>query len=47
MNPTLSLYDLDMRRIGAEMADIFCHALSGGSKYFEEDAEARVIENAA
>jgi hypothetical protein len=43
----LTLYHADMRRIGAVLADTFCQALSGGDKYFEQEAATKVIEKAA
>jgi hypothetical protein len=43
----LILYHADMKRIGAILADTFCQALSGGDKYFEQEAGTKVIERAA
>lgn len=34
----LSLYHDDMRRLGSHLADLFCQSLSGGDRYFEEEA---------
>jgi hypothetical protein len=42
-NLTLSLYHADMTRIGAILADGFCKALSGGDRYFEQDAATATI----
>jgi len=44
---TLSLSRDDMRRIGGNLADLFCRTLSGNDYYFEEDAATRVEEQAA
>jgi hypothetical protein len=44
---TLSLYHADMTRIGAILADGFCKALSGGDRYFEQDAATATITEAA
>ena len=46
-NLTLSLFHDDMRRMGGILADLFCQALSGGDRYFEEDAGTARIEEAA
>ena len=46
-NLTLSLYHADMTRIGAILADAFCKALSGGDRYFEQDAATATITEAA
>lgn len=46
-NLTLSLFHDDMRRMGGILADLFCQALSGGDRYFEEDAGTAKIEEAA
>jgi hypothetical protein len=46
-NLTLSLYHADMTRIGAILADGFCKALSGGDRYFEQDAATATITEAA
>jgi|ERR1700688_1338122 len=43
----LTLYHADMNRIGAILADTFCQALSGGDKYFEQEAGTKIIERAA
>jgi hypothetical protein len=37
-NRTLSLFNDDMRRIGSELADLFCKELSGGDPNFEQAA---------
>lgn len=34
----LDLFHDDMRRIGSILADLFCKSLSGGNRYFEEEA---------
>ena len=44
---TLSLYHADMTRIGSTLADAFCKALSGGDQYFEKEAAATAITEAA
>jgi len=44
---TLSLYHSDMTRIGGILAASFCTALSGGNRYFEEDAGTANITEAA
>jgi hypothetical protein len=46
-NLTLSLYHSDMKRIGAILADAFCKALSGGDRYFEQEAGTAKITEAA
>jgi hypothetical protein len=46
-NLTLSLYHADMTRIGAILADAFCKALSGGDRYFEQEAGTATITEAA
>lgn len=33
----LHLYEADMRRIGSNLAHLFCRSLSGGDQYFEEE----------
>ena len=43
----LTLYHADMKRIGTVLAHKFCKALSGGDRYFEEEAGTRLIEEAA
>lgn len=37
---TLFLYHDDMRRLGSNLADLFCQSLSGGDQYFEKEAGA-------
>ena len=44
---TLTLYHADMKRLGALLADLFCRSLSGDNQYFELDAGAVSIEEAA
>jgi len=44
---TLSLFYDDMRRIGGQLADLFCQALSSNNRYFEQDAATQVEERAA
>jgi hypothetical protein len=44
---TLSLYHVDMDRIGSILADAFCKALSGGDRYFEQDLGTAAITEAA
>jgi hypothetical protein len=44
---TLALYHADMVRIGSILADAFCTALSGGDRYFEQEAGTAVITEAA
>jgi hypothetical protein len=46
-NLALALYHPDMRRIGANLADLFCQSLSGGDRYFEQEAGTAKIEEAA
>jgi hypothetical protein len=46
-NLALTLYHADMRRIGANLADLFCQSLSGGDRYFEQEAGTAKIEEAA
>lgn len=43
----LSLYHDDMRRLGRELAHLFCQALSGGDRYFEEEAGTARLKEAA
>lgn len=43
-NLTLALYHADMRRLGAILADLFCQSLSGGDRYFEQEAGTANIE---
>lgn len=43
-NLILALYHSDMRRIGAILADLFCQSLSGGDRYFEQEAGTANIE---
>ena len=43
-NLTLALYHDDMIRIGTILADLFCHSLSGGDRYFEREAGTASIE---
>ncbi len=43
----LKLYDADMRRIGALLADRFCQALAAAPTYYMEDIATRVIETEA
>lgn len=43
---TLDLFHDDMRRIGSVLADLFCSSLSGGDRYFEEEAGTARIEEA-
>ena len=44
----LALYHSDMVRLGSLLADQFCHYLSGGSEYFEDDAAtASIVEVSA
>ncbi len=43
----LTLFHDDMKRIGAALADEFCRELSGGHKYFENEAGTRSIKEAA
>jgi hypothetical protein len=42
----LDLYHDDMRRIGSALADLFCSTMSGGDRYFEDDASEVRIEEA-
>lgn len=44
---TLALYHADMKRIGAILADLFCKSLSGGDRYFEQEAATASIEEVA
>jgi hypothetical protein len=44
---TLVLHHADMRRIGAILADLFCHSLSGDDRYFEQEAGTSLIKEAA
>jgi hypothetical protein len=44
---TLSLYHVDMVRIGSILADAFCKALIGGDRYFEEELGTAMIMEAA
>jgi hypothetical protein len=46
-NLRLCLFHDDMRRIGAILADLFCHALSGGDRYVNKDEATRIDEQAA
>lgn len=41
---TLDLFHADMRRMGGVLADLFCTALSGGDRYFEQEAGTARIE---
>ena len=41
---TLALYHSDMTRIGTILADLFCQSLSGGDRYFEQEAGTASIE---
>lgn len=43
----LHLYHNDMRRLGSELADLFCQSLSGGDRYFEEEAGTARLQEAA
>ena len=43
---TLALHHADMKRIGAILADLFCHSLSGGNRYFEQEASTASIDEA-
>ena len=43
----LSLYRDDMRRLGSDLADLFCQSLSGGDRYFEEEAGTARLQEAA
>jgi len=43
----LTLYHSDMTRIGRILADVFCKELSGGDKYFEQEAGTATITEAA
>lgn len=43
----LSLYHDDMRRLGSELADLFCRSLSGGDRYFEEEAGTSRLQEAS
>lgn len=43
----LDLFHDDMRRIGSVLADLFCACLSGGDRYFEEEAGTARIEEVA
>lgn len=43
----LDLFHDDMRRIGSVLADLFCASLSGGDRYFEEEAGTARIEEVA
>jgi hypothetical protein len=36
-----------MKRIRAILADLFCHLLSGGDRYFKQEAGTASIEEAA
>jgi hypothetical protein len=42
----LFLYQTDMRRLGSQLADIFCKNLSGGDHFFEQDAGTAWIQEA-
>lgn len=42
----LDLFHDDMRRIGSVLADLFCSSLSGGDRYFEEEAGTAQIQEA-
>jgi hypothetical protein len=44
---TLDLYHDDMRRLGIELADLFCSSLSGGDGYFEEEVGTARLQEAA
>ena len=44
---TLALHHADMKRIGAILADLFCQSLSGGDRYFEQEAGTASIEEVA
>jgi hypothetical protein len=46
-NLTLALYHADMTRIGTILADAFCKSLSGGDRYFEQEAGTAAITEAA
>lgn len=43
----LALYHADMKRLGAVLADQFCRSLSGGDRYFEEEAGTARIDEVA
>ena len=43
----LDLFHDDMRRIGSVLADLFCRSLSGGDRYFEEEAGTARLQEAA
>ena len=43
----LALYHADMKRIGTILADAFCKSLSGGDRYFEQEAGTATITEAA
>jgi hypothetical protein len=43
----LDLFHDDMRRIGSVLADLFCQSLSGGDRYFEEEAGTARLQEAA
>ncbi|MCO4053203.1 MAG: hypothetical protein HEQ16_03915 [Bosea sp.] len=43
----LALYHDDMRRLGSELADLFCQSLSGGNRYFEDEAGTARLQEAA
>lgn len=44
---TLDLFHADMRLMGGVLADLFCKALSGGDRYFEQEAGTARIEETA
>lgn len=44
---TLDLFHADMRRMGGVLADLFCKALGGGDRYFEQEAGTARIEETA
>lgn len=43
---TLSLYEVDMKRLGAQLADFFCRSLSGDDEYFQNEVGTAVIKEA-
>lgn len=43
---SLALYHADLRRLGAILADLFCQSLSGGDRYFEQEAGTAKIKEA-
>lgn len=44
---TVALYDSDMRRIGVQLADLFCQSLAGDRDYDQLDEATRIVEEVA